>query len=147
MKTVSKHAIVPYSASQMYHLVNDVASYPEFVPDCTGIVIHANAGNVMDVSMMVEKMGIKMTMRTRNTLFPNEKVAMDLESGPLKHLHGQWLFTPLNEQAAKIEFHLQFELTSGLLKRVLASYFKGLAETMITAFEKRAREIYGKPSI
>lgn len=33
MPQISRTALVPYSAEQMYQLVNDVQSYPEFIPD------------------------------------------------------------------------------------------------------------------
>ena len=32
MKQVSRSALVSFSAQQMFDLVNDVASYPEFLP-------------------------------------------------------------------------------------------------------------------
>ncbi|WP_306462040.1 SRPBCC family protein, partial [Serratia marcescens] len=36
MPQISRTALVPYSAEQMYQLVNDVDAYPEFLPGCTG---------------------------------------------------------------------------------------------------------------
>ncbi|PPS58920.1 hypothetical protein CRX72_25460 [Pantoea sp. BRM17] len=36
MAQISRSALVPYSAAQMYQLVNDVDAYPEFLPGCTG---------------------------------------------------------------------------------------------------------------
>jgi ribosome-associated toxin RatA of RatAB toxin-antitoxin module len=36
MPQISRSALVPYSAEQMYELVNDVKSYPQFLPGCTG---------------------------------------------------------------------------------------------------------------
>lgn len=32
MPQISRTALVPYSAEQMYQLVNDVQSYPQFLP-------------------------------------------------------------------------------------------------------------------
>lgn len=143
MNKVTKQAIVPYSASQMFALVNDVSAYPEFIPGCTQIEVHSQDDNTMEVSMTVEKLGFNATLRTRNTLVLNEKIAMTLQSGPLKQLQGEWRFFPLGESAAKIEFALQFDLGGGVVKRMMAQYFHGLAETMLQAFESRAKEIYG----
>ncbi len=36
MPQISRTALVPYSAEQMYQLVNDVQSYPQFLPGCVG---------------------------------------------------------------------------------------------------------------
>lgn len=33
MPQISRTALVPYSVEQMYQLVNDVQSYPQFIPD------------------------------------------------------------------------------------------------------------------
>ena len=93
--------------------------------------------------MTVEKLGFNATLRTSNSLVPNEKIAMKLLSGPLKHLQGEWRFIPLGESATKIEFTLQFDFGAGLVKRVMAQYFHELADTMLKAFESRAKDIYG----
>ena len=37
MNKVNKSEVVNYSASQMYDLVNDIRSYPEFLPMCEDI--------------------------------------------------------------------------------------------------------------
>lgn len=37
MPQISRTALVPYSAEQMYQLVNDVQSYPQFLPGCTEV--------------------------------------------------------------------------------------------------------------
>lgn len=49
MPQISRTALVPYSVEQMYQLVNDVQSYPQFIPGCTGSrvlesVLDANDG-------------------------------------------------------------------------------------------------------
>ena len=36
LRSVDRTAMVPYSAEQMYALVDDVEIYPEFLPWCTG---------------------------------------------------------------------------------------------------------------
>ena len=36
MARINRSALVMFSAEQMYHLVNDVASYPQFLPGCVG---------------------------------------------------------------------------------------------------------------
>lgn len=39
MPQISRTALVPYSAEQMYQLVNDVQSYPQF---CLGVLVVAS---------------------------------------------------------------------------------------------------------
>ncbi|AXB18864.1 Ribosome association toxin RatA [Salmonella enterica subsp. enterica serovar Napoli] len=48
MPQISRTALVPYSAEQMYQLVNDVQSYPQFCPvcwqSCPGVIASTDDG-------------------------------------------------------------------------------------------------------
>ncbi|MEE9423258.1 MAG: SRPBCC family protein, partial [Gammaproteobacteria bacterium] len=35
MTEINRHALVPYTAAQMFALVDDIETYPEFLPWCT----------------------------------------------------------------------------------------------------------------
>ena len=58
MAQISRSALVPYSAEQMYQLVNDVDSYPEFLPGCTGSRVLSASEQEMTASVDVSKAGI-----------------------------------------------------------------------------------------
>ncbi|MDH3609643.1 MAG: hypothetical protein OEQ24_10435, partial [Gammaproteobacteria bacterium] len=45
MTHVQRSALLPYSAAQMFNLVNDVDSYPEFVPWCVKCEVHSDSEN------------------------------------------------------------------------------------------------------
>jgi len=132
MPQISRTALVPYSAEQMYQLVNDVKSYPEFLPGCTG-------SRVLESS---PKAGISKTFTTRNTLTNNQSILMQLVDGPFKQLMGGWRFTPLSPDACRIEFNLDFEFTNKLIELAFGHVFKELASNMVQAFTHRAKEVY-----
>ncbi|OZB56036.1 MAG: hypothetical protein B7X35_07200 [Halothiobacillus sp. 14-56-357] len=48
MTNITRQIHVPYSAAQMYHLVNDVAAYPEFLPWCDASRVLRVQDNEMD---------------------------------------------------------------------------------------------------
>ncbi len=53
MKKIARTALLPYSAEQVFNIVNDVASYPEFLPWCGGSSVlsetdYENAGQCHD---------------------------------------------------------------------------------------------------
>ena len=137
MPQISRTALVPYSAEQMYQLVNDVQSYPQFLPGCTGSRILESTAAV-DVS----KAGISKTFTTRNQLTSNQSILMNLVDGPFKKLIGGWKFTPLSQEACRIEFHLDFEFTNKLIELAFGRVFKELAANMVQAFTVRAKEVY-----
>ena len=40
MTHINRSALVPYTAEQMYQLVDDVLQYPNFLPWCSEAVVH-----------------------------------------------------------------------------------------------------------
>lgn len=90
----------------------------------------------------VSKVGISKRFTTRNVLIPDKSIQLNLVDGPFKRLTGSWQFTPLNQQACKIEFHLDFEFTSKLIEMAFGRIFKELAVNMVQAFTARAKEVY-----
>jgi ribosome-associated toxin RatA of RatAB toxin-antitoxin module len=51
MRVINRSAIVPYSAPQMYRLVEDVESYPDFLPWCSAAVLHWGDGDTLEGSV------------------------------------------------------------------------------------------------
>ncbi|EKY3233625.1 type II toxin-antitoxin system RatA family toxin [Cronobacter malonaticus] len=142
MPQISRTALVPYSAEQMYKLVNDVNSYPEFLPGCVGSRVLESSPGQMTAAVEVSKAGISKTFTTRNTLISNQSILMHLVDGPFKKLMGGWKFTPLTEDACQIEFNLDFEFTNKLIELAFGRVFKELASSMVQAFSQRAKEVY-----
>ncbi|MBD2811778.1 type II toxin-antitoxin system RatA family toxin [Xenorhabdus sp. Vera] len=142
MPQINRSALVPYSVEQMYKLVNDVTSYPDFLPGCVGSQVISSSNNEITASVEVSKAGISKTFVTRNTLFDNKSINMQLVDGPFRKLMGGWHFTPLSEDACKVELHLDFEFTNKLIELAFGKVFKELAGNMVQAFTQRAREVY-----
>ena len=142
MPQISRSALVPFSAEQMYQLVNDVHSYPDFLPGCTGSRVLNATSNEMTAAVDVAKAGISKTFTTRNTLLDNQSINMQLVDGPFRKLRGGWQFTPLSEEAFKVELHLDFEFTNKLIELAFGKVFKELAGSMVQAFTQRAKEVY-----
>ncbi|AUU92463.1 ubiquinone-binding protein [Enterobacteriaceae bacterium A-F18] len=142
MPQISRSALVPYSAEQMYELVNDVKSYPQFLPGCTGSRVLESGPTQMTAAVDVSKAGISKTFTTRNTLTANQTILMHLVDGPFKRLMGGWKFTPLSADACRIEFNLDFEFTNKLIELAFGRIFKELAANMVDAFTVRAKEVY-----
>ncbi|WP_300001929.1 type II toxin-antitoxin system RatA family toxin [uncultured Cedecea sp.] len=142
MPQISRTALVPYSAEQMYQLVNDVKSYPQFLPGCSGSRILDESASQMMAAVDVSKAGISKTFTTRNTLVSNQSIIMQLVEGPFRKLVGGWKFTPIGDDACRIEFQLDFEFTNKLIELAFGRVFKELAGNMVQAFTVRAKEVY-----
>ncbi|MGX9418802.1 SRPBCC family protein [Vibrio sp. WJH972] len=142
MKQVSRSALVPFSAEQMFNLVNDVPKYPEFLPGCSGSKVLESSLNKMVASVDVSKAGISKTFTTSNTLNANQSILMELVDGPFKSLGGGWYFTALDEQACKVELKLEFEFSSKMVELAFGKIFNELTSNMVNAFTQRAKQVY-----
>lgn len=142
MKQVTRSALVSFSAEQMFDLVNDVARYSEFLPGCSGSRVHSASENAMTASVDVSKAGISKTFTTSNELLPGRAILMQLVDGPFKTLKGGWFFTPLDEQACKVELKLEFEFSSKMIEMAFGKVFNELTSNMVSAFTKRAKQVY-----
>lgn len=139
---IDKTALVMHSAERMFHLVNDVARYPEFLPWCANAEIHEQNAEAITASMEIAKGGVRHTLTTRNQLQKPEAIEMSLVDGPFRNLTGRWHFKPLDDNACKVILTLEFEFTGSLSRMAFGSVFSQAANTMVDAFCKRADELY-----
>jgi ribosome-associated toxin RatA of RatAB toxin-antitoxin module len=127
----------------MYELVNDVEKYENFLPGCVKSEVLESSDNHMLASMILSKAGVKQTLTTSNTLIKDSSIQMDLSDGPFKSLSGGWSFTPLSDDACKIELQLDFVFSSKLMEIAFGKIFNSLASNMVNAFSQRAKQVYG----
>jgi len=146
MPQIERSALVFYSAEQMYALVNDVPSYPEFLPGCSKAEVLASSELEMLARLEVKKAGISQQFTTRNSLVAGKEIRMQLESGPFSQLSGGWHFIPLDEHACKVVLQLDFEFSSKLIEFAFGKVFQELTAAMVGAFTQRAKQIYGVPN-
>jgi ribosome-associated toxin RatA of RatAB toxin-antitoxin module len=143
MNILKRNALVPYSARQMFELVNGIEDYPRFLPWCESCTIISKTDVEIVASLEVVWKGIHKSFTTRNTLTPHERIDIDLVNGPLKHMEGIWNFKALDEQACKVMLDLEFEFTGNFIDRFFQPVFQHIANTLVDAFCKRAVELYG----
>lgn len=142
MPQISRSALVMFSAQQMYDLVNDVAKYPEFLPNCSGSKILNESAQSMSASVEISKAGLRKWFTTENALVNGQTIEMRLVDGPFKKLAGGWKFTPLDEQACKVSLELDFEFTNKLVEMAFGKVFNEVANNMVKAFSQRAKQVY-----
>lgn len=143
MASVRKTALLPYSAQQLYALVEDFESYPQFLPWCKSARLLSRDDEQICAELEVSRMGIHQKFSTCNRLQPPDAMDIALKDGPFKQLHGGWRFIALAEDACKIELELEFEFSGRLIDTAFGAVFNQVANTLVDAFCKRATEVYG----
>ena len=144
MQRVQKSVLVPFSARQMFDLVDDVERYPEFLPWCGGSTILASAPGGKTARIDINYHGVRAHFTTDNLNVPGESIAVTLKDGPFRALNGMWTFRALSPKACKVEFTLAYEFKTALLETVVGPVFNHIANTFIEAFVQRAEAVHAK---
>ena len=141
MKEISRSAIVEHSAAEMFALVDDIDSYPRFLPWCQDARVES-VGDKKRATLTVGLRGLRQSFTTLNENRPGESIDMRLVEGPFKQFTAAWRFTQLSDQACEIAFSLRYQFASRALGKLLEPLFDEIADTMVDVFTRRADELH-----
>ena len=137
---------LPYSAEQMFDLVADVGSYEEFLPWVIATRVKSDSETEMVADMLVGFKALREKFTSRVEKRRPEKIQVHYLDGPLKDLDNIWMFRPAGDGGCEIEFCVDFTFRNALFERIAGQYFDKAFRKMVSAFETRAAELYGKSS-
>ena len=143
MTSIDQSALLSYSASQLFELVNDIESYPQFMDGCLSAEIISSKPQEVTARLELGKAGLHYTFTTCNTLNSPESMTMALVEGPFSYFDATWYFKELNESACKINLKMEFEFSSGLIDMSLRYLFENTSRNLVNAICRRAEEFYG----
>lgn len=143
MRRVSRSALVPYSAEQMFALVDDIERYPDFLPWCSSTEEHSRDQEQVEASIELRKAGVRHRFRTRNVNQPGRSIELNLVDGPFRTLHGVWKFDAVAE-GSRVSLDIEFEFQSRLTDRLLGPFFEEICNKLVNSFIQRADVTYGE---
>ena len=143
MPTHAEQRILPYSQEQLFALVADVERYPDFLPWCVASRIRRREGEVFFADLVIGFKMVRERFTSKVTLSRPDRVDVTYTEGPFHHLNNHWVFRPLPEGGTEIDFYVDFEFRSKLLQTLIGALFNEAVKMMVSAFEKRARQLYG----
>ena len=146
MPTHTEKRLMPYTAQQMYDLVADIDSYPEFLPWCAAVrtrkVIPKDEKIIVDADLVIAFKVFRERFGSRVTLKPNQ-TTIDVEylDGPFKYLNNHWVFTNV-DGGCEADFFVDFEFKSKILQVLIGVVFGEAMQRIVRAFEARAQQLY-----
>jgi ribosome-associated toxin RatA of RatAB toxin-antitoxin module len=143
MTEVNRSVLVGFTPAQMFDLVEGVERYPEFLPWCGGATVGHRDAETTRATLLIHFRGIRQSFTTENRKQAPHGMIMRLVEGPFSRLDGSWRFTGLAGRGCKVELNLSYEFSSRLLEKVIGPVFGHIAGTLLDAFVKRARQVYG----
>jgi coenzyme Q-binding protein COQ10 len=146
MATHAEQRRLPYSAEQLFDLVSDVERYPEFLPWCVGARIRERKPNEIVADLIIGYRMIRERFTSRVVLDRPDRIDVAYSEGPFRYLNNHWIFLPQDDGSCVIDFFVDFEFHSRLLQKIIEVLFNEAVRRMVSAFETRARKLYGAPS-
>ncbi|MGB0712032.1 MAG: type II toxin-antitoxin system RatA family toxin [Gammaproteobacteria bacterium] len=143
MTAIQRSALLSYSARQIYDLVDDIESYPQFLPWCRTSRVHERGDDECRATVELAKGAVSKSFTTVNRLRPGHMIEMRLVDGPFKHLHGFWRFEALADNACKVTVDMDFEFSNRLVAMAFGPVFNQVVGSLVDAFVERAKVVYG----
>jgi ribosome-associated toxin RatA of RatAB toxin-antitoxin module len=143
MITIDRSALVPYSAAQMYALVDDISQYPQFMHGCIAAEEVSRTPEELIGKLTLGKAGLRYSFTTRNQLVPDERMDMSLLEGPFRSFSAAWHFKALTPHACKVSLLMKFDWSGGLLGAAMEKLFQHSANSLVDELVNRAHKIYG----
>lgn len=140
-KIIERSALVPHKPEFLFDLVNDVASYPEFMDGCVGSEIYSSSNTEMRARLDLRKGKFAQSFTTENKLNRPNAINMSLVDGPFNVLNGNWSFEAIGDIGTKVSFHLEFEFKNKLLQMTAGKLFESVANQMVDAIVARANQL------
>lgn len=130
----------------MLALVADMNAYPQFVPNCTKMVVRDRemAGSIARKSAtMTAKLGPISQAYTSDVKIDAAAgtIRTDAIDGPFSHLSGRWRFTPEGEGTC-VRFEIDFRFSNPLVAAVAEPAFAAKQTEIMDAFLAEADRRY-----
>ena len=139
MREVKHSALVGKPPAVLFALINDIESYPQFLPWCTHSKVVSRTEREIVATVGVKQGPLHGEFTTRNVLEPDRRILMHLVSGPFKMLEGEWLLTPIGDEGCRAELSMKFAFKSSLTALLFEQKFAETAASLVDAFVARAR--------
>jgi coenzyme Q-binding protein COQ10 len=140
--------VVNHTPQQMFDLVADVESYPQFVPLCQSLRIRRRfvlpgGGETLLADMEVGYKAIKEKFSSRVVLDrEGRRIDVEYVDGPFSHLENKWVFTEAGEGQCRVDFFIAYEFRSRALASLMGTMFDAAFRKFSSAFEARADEVF-----
>ena len=138
MREVKRSALVNKPPAELFALINDIESYPQFLPWCTHARVESRTPQEIVATIGVRQGTLQGEFTTRNTLEADRSVHMRLVNGPFKTLEGKWLLTPV-EDGCRVELAMRFAFRNPLTGLLMEPKFAATVGSLVDAFVARAR--------
>ncbi len=131
------------AVEDVYAVVADVGSYPEFLPWCRSAELLVSEPERFVATLTVAAKGFTERFTTAAALTPPYSIRLSLVQGPFREFAGEWRLSSVGDnQGCRVELFLRFRFhrSKALLAKAFAGLFSRAADSMVDAFCRRAHD-------
>jgi len=142
MSAFTQRQHLNFSAAQLFDLVADVERYPKFMPWVTASRVRHRRDNVMFVEMTVSAGPLRRQFSTVGVLHRPQRIDITSADPIFDRFEQHWLFEPARDDGTDVDYRVDVALRSRILQALLGASFADQAARTMTAFTRRAQQLY-----
>jgi coenzyme Q-binding protein COQ10 len=148
MASLQTRKLVGYPWLDLFNLVLDVKSYPEFVAHCREVRLLSRRMEEPGMTIIVSRMIVGFSVfevgyanRTKGDAI-GRRISIDALDGPLRYLSAVWNFESRDEYHTQLQFSVDYEFNNPVLAAVASRVFGAMFGEILNAFERRAAHLF-----
>lgn len=145
MAVHSERRTLPFTPEQIFELVADVERYPDFLPLWhAASTSRSEQDNDLYFTDQTLQLGpVQKTFRTETRLQRPDQIRVTSTDMLFDEFTIEWLLEALPEHACRVNFSLRCKAASPILRPMIEVVLGSAAQSIVSAFERRAFALYG----
>ena len=137
---------VPHLPDRMFDLVNDLPSYPRFVPNVSAMEVRRDdtaAGDVRFAKMTIAFGPVSQAYTSRvEASHVDHTITARAVDGPFAYLNSKWTFEP-EGTGTRVRFDIDFKIANPMIAAVAEPAFAAKQDQIMEAFMEEADRRFG----
>ena len=138
MKKIYKEEDINIDIETIFNLINDIKSYPNYLPWCTKTEVSEESDNSIIGKIFISKSFINWNFSTKNTIKKNESISLELVDGPFESLTGKWLFSSINQFNTRVSLDIDYKFKSSIIELSIEPIFTSIMNSILKSFIQEA---------
>lgn len=144
---VAERLRIRHAPEDVYGLVGDVESYPQFINILTALRVKSRQETEQGSSLVAEARArykfVSERFVTRVILNDQDhRIDVSLVDGPFRSLTNSWAISRLPDGSSLVDFAIEFEFSNPMLNMLLSANKDRAVAYIIKAFTARADQLY-----
>ncbi len=145
---VSEQVLVPFKPGEMFELVRDIESYPNFIKWIETLTVSNKQSEDARLFCVADvKVQFKGFSESFSTIVQSDeatrRIVVDLKRGPFRHLKNRWQFDAREDTHTRVHFFMDYEFSNPVLGLLARTNDRLAVSKIMSAFKREAARRYG----